>query len=78
MELSYIPPKIKFKHFIKARLTVCEVGDSVGVAVCSPRDNFSRNVGRKVALTKALQSSHFTKYDRTKVWEEYFSMCPNK
>lgn len=41
-----------------------------GFALCSVEDNFCKNTGRKVSLTKAL--SNFPKNDRAKVWKRYF------
>ena len=44
---------------------------SVGVAIKSPKDkNFSKIVGRKVALLKALKSV-FNKEERTQIWSQY-------
>lgn len=49
-----------------------EVPVIVGRGYCSSKDNFNRSVGRKVALTKALQS--FDKTYRAEVWNKYFSI----
>ena len=43
-----------------------------GVSICSLKDNFTRETGRKVALQKALMNcAGFTKEIRRKFWESY-------
>ncbi len=43
-----------------------------GVSICSEKDNFTRETGRKVALQKALLNcAGFTKAIRRKFWEAY-------
>lgn len=44
-----------------------------GAAYCSKTDQFSKETGRRVALTKALQETRFTKLDRAVVWAAYFA-----
>lgn len=52
-----------------------------GIANCDRRDNFSKEVGRKIALTHALFSeqkdgkkySKFTKFERSAIWEAYWN-----
>lgn len=41
-----------------------------GQAECSINDQFSRPVGRKIALTRAVAG--FPKSERRRVWEAYF------
>ena len=41
-----------------------------GTVWCAPQDNFSRRLGRKLALTRAIE--HFDRDFRTKVWHDYF------
>ena len=36
-------------------------------------DNFCKATGRKVALTKALKTSGFSKAQRKAIWDAYFS-----
>ena len=36
-------------------------------AVCSPSDNFDRSVGRRIALTRALQAT-FLREERKEAW----------
>lgn len=62
----------------KARVTACwltldgNMGRSkLGTAHCSPRDNFERERGRKIALARALRRSGLDKPNRTRVWEAY-------
>ena len=47
---------------------------SRGIAECSKEDSFSRAIGRKIALTRAIKrGSSIDKETRTKIWETYFS-----
>lgn len=73
---------------IKVRATQCEIFEvdekghlkvprlSRGIAKCSLMDNFVKAIGRKIALTRALDdetSPHkFSKYERTVIWDAYF------
>jgi hypothetical protein len=43
---------------------------SEGMAVCDTRDQFVKEDGRKVSMTKALKK--LNKKDREKVWAYYF------
>jgi hypothetical protein len=47
-----------------------------GVAKLAKGDNFSKDKGRKVSMTKALKQ--FSKPSRKTFWEEYFKMRGNK
>lgn len=53
-----------------------------GVAKCSPLDNFSRETGRKIALTRALlEGMHefaTSKDKREIIWKAYFDRVPKK
>jgi len=75
--------KIDFKHGMidgdDKRFTHCYILKSEnsmldflseGRAVCNPKDNFSYEKGRRVALTKAL--APLRKEVRTKLWKQYF------
>jgi hypothetical protein len=44
-----------------------------GIAKCDSRDNFIKEVGRKLALKDALAGSSLSKVDRTKIWCFYFN-----
>ncbi len=49
-----------------------------GVTLCSLSDNYSRRVGRKLALLRAMQQHPLTKDDkplRTAIWQEFFARC---
>ncbi len=45
----------------------------LGTSVCSPKDNFRKSKGRKLAVANAIQE--LPKEDRKKIWEAYFDMC---
>jgi len=59
----------KFSH-----ITECEViiGDEVvyGTSYCMRTDQFQKSVGRKLALTRALEN--LDKETRAKIWTAYF------
>ena len=60
------------------RVTYCDVldgdGDCIGsgLASCSPRDQFNKNTGRKIALSRALDEI-FTRDERQLFWDAYFA-----
>lgn len=47
--------------------------DYVGRALCSPKDNFCRRIGRKKAVTRLCQEANLSKPDRRSVWA---AVCP--
>ena len=62
-----------------APCTICDVRESysdvfigIGMAICSPKDNFDKNHGRKEALTNFLSGYDFTREERKLIWEQYF------
>lgn len=44
---------------------------SIGSTKCSTKDQFSKKIGRKKSLAKAIQLSSIPKEDRAKIWEDY-------
>ena len=44
-------------------------------AYCSIRDNFSRKIGRKIALAKTMK--YLPKTLRSEIWKKYFEEFPN-
>jgi hypothetical protein len=76
--------KINFRHVTQgeSRYTECNLMDenkfllATGFAFCHKKDNFSRAVGRKLALTSVLASAFvkdaFDKAWKKEVWDEYF------
>lgn len=71
---------------VKERRSVCQVYElkpdwlpndidvtllGEGVAKCSHLDNFVKETGRKISLTRALAASNLTKDERTAVWQAY-------
>jgi hypothetical protein len=46
--------------------------EHVGFSQCSPKDNFNKETGRKIALARTLTNA-FTKEQRTQVWRQYFA-----
>lgn len=52
-----------------AELCINDKPLSIGLAVCHPKDNFSKIRGRKIALAKALEP--LDKLMRRAVWDTY-------
>ena len=44
-----------------------------GVSTCGPLDQFEKETGRKISLTRALRGSDIDKDLRTAIWKAYFS-----
>lgn len=56
----------------KCKGDLCHVADALrGMARCAPRDQFSRDRGRKVALSHALKS--LPRQSRAEIWTAYFN-----
>jgi hypothetical protein len=49
----------------------------IGYAWCSPKDNFNKETGRKLALKRALDTPKLTKEQRTEIWKAYFEVKNN-
>lgn len=73
--------EVSFRHLKDTGRTICTVvskGKAYhGTATCSKEDNFCRNTGRKISMTKALDRTALTKKQRTNVWNAYRDM-PSK
>lgn len=46
-------------------------------ALCSKKDVFSKEKGRKISLKRALEKLHLTKQERIKIWKDYFNRKAN-
>ena len=44
-----------------------------GIARCSPLDNFNKEAGRKIALTRAIKVLELNRDEREVVWETYLN-----
>lgn len=70
-------------HILKVRVTRCDLFEiftgplarerpiASEIAKCSPRDNFEKERGRKIALTRAIEAAKLPKKDRSILWEAY-------
>lgn len=73
-------PELQIGHGDQNATTIARIAEDVGDgawsvsgwATCSPKDVFSRRVGRKVALARALKYGGFTQPQRTQVWKQLF------
>lgn len=64
------------KDEVERKLTVCLVslGDNVsmtGLAIHNPKDHYNKLLGRKIALTRAVE--RLPKEKRTEIWNEYLT-----
>lgn len=71
--------EIRWQHSNNGeKLTNCEIkhGDNlfVGQAICSEKDNFCKDCGRKLSLKRALKSTEYNKDLRRGIWEAYRRM----
>lgn len=65
------------------RLTLCELSEVVGekefnvlgqgIGVCHPNDTFKKPVGRKAALTAAMQAAGMDATERGSIWNAYLT-----
>lgn len=75
VNLNGVDYKVTFWY--KGTATVCTLycGTSAlddAVAICSIKDQFNKNKGRKVALGKLLQGHYSDRNDRKLFWQAYF------
>lgn len=69
--------EIRWNHQrnVPAPITVCEVKIDedryLGTSKCSLNDNFCKDCGRKISLSRALDKTTLSKEKRFKIWEEY-------
>lgn len=69
---------------IKPRFTECKITvdgeqfSGVGYAKVHPKDNFCKEKGRKMALSRALDDSGFKKEDKVIFWNEYRKWGKNR
>jgi hypothetical protein len=78
--------KVTWKHdkdvspnFPYKVMTYCDIYDNDstvrlagGLARCSLKDNFSRKIGRRLSLVRALHFMNTDKGIRARFWDEYF------
>jgi len=56
-------------RIISSKINTKIVGE--GVAICSKKDNFSKERGRKLAMLKAMKDAGIQKSERALIWEVY-------
>lgn len=68
---------IRFNHLIpvetQCRIFKGEEQIATGFASCSEHDNYSREKGRKVSMSRALMHAGFPKETRQEIWNMYFA-----
>jgi len=78
---------IKWKHHQKPITgkahTECQIIDTDsetvlagGIATLSEKDQYDKNIGRKVSLSEAMDNLSLSKEQRAKIWEDYRMMTP--
>jgi len=57
------------------RVTYCELINADGIfsgeAVCHNTDNYNKDKGRKLSLSRAMAEAGLSKEERFEIWEEY-------
>lgn len=72
---------LSWEHDVERGRCTCTVANEAedplgfGLALCSKHDQYKKETGRKVSLTKALQDSEFGYDLRKQVWEGYRARC---
>lgn len=75
VELKKKEYKVNWHHDVDNQRTQCIVADAkgeligAGVSKVGPKDQYCRNIGRKVSMTRALQV--IAKEDRKTFWDAY-------
>jgi hypothetical protein len=68
-------------HRLVSGITLCKIFEEfggecemeyIGWAECSTKDRYSKEVGRKVSLKRALRKGEFEYEDRKAIWKAYF------
>jgi len=68
------PERPEYRAITYCVITAPELSRHLGAAFCSWADNFSRNIGRKISLSRAMQTAELPKKERTLIWEAYRNM----
>ncbi len=55
-----------------------QTASSAGFAKCIPSDQFSKDVGRKLVLARAMKDAQLSRESRTQIWEQYHDGKYNK
>lgn len=66
------------KHEVGVMKDGAMVSVSSARAELAPRDNFCKNIGRKLSMYRALRKTKFNKELRQKFWNAYFEMRGKK
>jgi hypothetical protein len=67
----HTPKKRRTECFITETVKGQQVTTLVGTTRCHSRDVYSKETGRRAALTQALKTLMFGRVERTEVWETY-------
>lgn len=71
---------VRWSHYSEGNNRICECKiflknkkemEDKGYAFCSLKDNYVKNIGRKISLAKALKKYGFIKNERKMFWEKY-------
>jgi len=79
-DLDYVNVRFEYEHKKNKHLTFCIIENSYtgerlvsGMSKCHRNDAFSKVVGRRMALNRALKSSDFDRTNRVSIWDNYES-----
>jgi len=80
MKAGNLTIKWRYAEPMTACFILNEKGAYVGSSnvVCSPRDHFCKDTGRKKSLSKVLINIGMPKEERRVLWELYRNMSPKK
>ena len=67
-------PRLQTLCQIKNTITDNDV--SFGFALCSEKDRFCRDTGRKLSLARAMKSAGLSKEERAELWNVYRDTKP--
>jgi len=72
---NIVPLEKKSKRFTECMISSIENGDlnelGMGRSQCMKTDIYTKSIGRKLTLARALKNSTLNKEDRTIVWNAY-------
>ena len=72
--ISWSYPKTKKTHQTICVIEVENTEIGIANAKCMKTDEYNKNLGRKLTLTRALKNANISKKDRTKIWDAYRNM----
>ncbi len=63
------------RRFTEASIMVGDMTVGTGYSICHPSDNFSKKIGRKLALKDACDLAFVDKEGKSMAWQAYLEAC---